>query len=409
LAPETPSSLGDGLRGRRGGSQRLEAFDAVRGLAMIMVWLSHFMGVYFANAPFGWSAYVGTATLVASPTFMALSGIMLGMLTTRGDQRARDLRLKLADRALFLLLGGHVVLVLATASWPLTNPARWLGPAFITDTIGVSILASLWLVPRIDAPVRIALGIAAFTVSWLLVVGWHPVAVTDIRLKEILFGSLAYRFFAFSWAVVPWLSLYLACTGFGEMFGALYRAGRKRVAERVVLCVSATSSCAGAALHAAGRRYHVAAGAHASWYLPSMLSRIQKWPPSPAYLLFFGGAGMGLLWAMLYAERVGWARGLVGEFARLGRCSLALFLAQAFVYYRAFAALPLRYTPAWPLLFVATAVPLCFVARLWDQRQWNRLLTVGLPRVLERAGWAGRAPAFADGGVARAAEGRGGG
>jgi hypothetical protein len=371
---------------------------------MVMVWLSHFMGVYFSNEPFGWSAYVGLATLIASPTFMALSGIMLGMLTTRGDRRARDLRLKLADRALFLLLGGHIVLVLATAGWPLTNPARWLGPAFITDTIGLSILASLWLVPRIDAAARIALGIAAFTVSWLLVIGWHPVAATDVRLKEVLFGSLAYRYFAFSWAIVPWFSLYLACTGLGEILGALYRAGEKRAAERIVLFVAVMAIGAGGVLRAVGRRYHMAAGARAGWYLPSMLSPVQKWPPSPAYVLFFGGAGMGMLWAMLFAERHGWARGLKGELALLGRCSLALFLAQAFVYYRGLASLRLHYTAAWPLIFAATALPLCLFARLWDRRQWSRLLSVGLSRALERAGWVGSGREFVNAGVESSAE-----
>lgn len=353
---------------------------------MVMVWLSHFMSVYFSNRPFGWSAYVGLATLIASPTFMALSGIMLGMLTTRGDQRARALRLKLADRALFLLLVGHAVLVLATASFPMTDWHRWLGPAFITDTIGISILASLWLVPRLGAPVRIAAGVAAFTLSWVLVVAWHPVAATDVRLKEVLFGSLAYRYFAFSWAIVPWLSLYLVCTGLGEILGDLYRAGARQLADRLVLGVATVALSVGAVFTLIGRRYPGMPGARGGWYMPSVLSSVHKWPPSPAYVLFFGGAGMGMLWLMLLSERSGWGRPVAGELARLGRCSLALFLGQAFVYYKGLASLPLHYTPAWPLLFVVSTVPLCLFARLWDRRQWNRLLSVGLPRALARAG-----------------------
>src|SRR5215470_13486656 len=129
-------------------SRRLDGVDAARGVAMVLVCLSHFMSVYFSVPPTGLNGHIGSLTLVASPTFIALSGIMLGMLTTAGDERSQVLRAKLADRAVFLLVVGHAVLMVASLSpaYLRQQPLRWFGPTFITDAIAVSILVALWLV-----------------------------------------------------------------------------------------------------------------------------------------------------------------------------------------------------------------------------------------------------------------------
>lgn len=359
----------------------MEAFDATRGFAMCMVWLSHFLSVYFNNSPTGWSSFVGSCTLIASPTFIVLSGIMIGMLTTNGDRRARGLRTKLADRALFLLLAGHVILVIATADYPFALTRRWFGPAFITDTIGISILVSLWLVPKVPAPMRVLAGLAAFAVSWTIVGEWHPAIGFATGLKEVLFGSLSYQYFAYSWAVVPWLSVYFAATGVGEILATKYRRGEKLSAEQLMLSIAVIAMIGGLVLRHADRRYHSIAVMHGdASYLDHLLKPEQKWPPGPAYLLFFGGAGVGVLWLMSVCERMGVGRALATRFALIGRCSLALFLGQAFVYYKVLEGLHLKYTPAWPLLFAVSVLPLYCMACVWDRYQLNRILSVGWGR-----------------------------
>lgn len=391
LFAPSPSLLRNHSSPRRGGSHRLEAFDATRGFAMLMVWLSHFLGVYFDNAPTGWAGYVGSATMVASPTFILLSGIMLGMLTTRGDQQARDLRVKLTDRALFLLLVGHVILVIATAAYPLLSARRWWGPAFITDTIAFSILASLWLVPRVPSLLRILSGAVTFALSWMMIIAWHPAAPFLVGFKEVVFGSLSYQYFAYSWAVLPWLSVYVVATGLGEVLAAAYRRRSQLGPERLTAGAAITAVTSGLILRQVGRRYHALPGSHDRlWDVHHLMVAGQKWPPGPAYILFFGGAGLAILWVMLAAERLGICRALARQFARIGRCSLALFLAQAFVYYKLLGSLHAPRTSVWPLLFALTVLPLYALACVWDRYQLNRVLSIGLPRLLGATGAADR-------------------
>ena len=59
--------------------RRLDGVDAARGVAMALVCLSHFMRAYVSLPPTGLNGHIGSLTLVASPTFIALRGVMLGM------------------------------------------------------------------------------------------------------------------------------------------------------------------------------------------------------------------------------------------------------------------------------------------------------------------------------------------
>jgi hypothetical protein len=120
------------------------------------------------------------------------------------------------------------------------------------------------------------------------------------------------------------------------------------------------------------------------WSLDPLFALLQKWPPSLEYFLFFGSLGLGVLWIALVCARRGWASLALREVARVGRCSLAIFVAQAFLYYRVVHMLGLAYTRLWPAIFVATLVPLYALARVWDHRQLNNVLSVGLGRWLRR-------------------------
>src|SRR5512141_2476149 len=62
--------------------KRLTAIDATRGTAMIAVFLSHFAFIYFHNdyGIYGFVPKLYIIAQIASPTFVLISGIMLGFL-----------------------------------------------------------------------------------------------------------------------------------------------------------------------------------------------------------------------------------------------------------------------------------------------------------------------------------------
>ena len=75
---------------RRPGRTRFYAIDTARGLAMLLVFLSHFSRHYFR--PVGAQSLheaLGWFTRVATPAFVLLSGMMLGLL--RYEQRGNFL------------------------------------------------------------------------------------------------------------------------------------------------------------------------------------------------------------------------------------------------------------------------------------------------------------------------------
>src|SRR6185436_18701477 len=122
-------------------SGRVQALDATRGIAMLFVCISHFSASYFGRlreSGIPTSALEHVA-LIASPTFVTLSGLLLGFLARTRPRDSVALRAKLVDRGLFMLTAGHLLIVVAHI--PI---AGGLGPAlewgFITDVIAIGLL-----------------------------------------------------------------------------------------------------------------------------------------------------------------------------------------------------------------------------------------------------------------------------
>ena len=85
----------------------------------------------------------------------------------------------------------------------------------------------------------------------------------------------------------------------------------------------------------------------------------------------------------LEARRIlGW---VTESLRRVGYASLPVFLLQSFVYSTVLRPAKLPFSAWWPLLFLATLVPLWIAATIWSRTESNRVLTVGLAWWLERA------------------------
>ncbi len=367
-----PATASVGTSGRR-----LQAFDAARGIAVLFMCLSHFVGVYF-RSPTQVQRIVMSVCMVASPTFIILSGVMLGFLSNSGEESFRRLRFKLTDRAVFLLTVTHVLITIAM--WPSDRASShgW-GRSSITDAVAFAILFSLWLPRR--RRLRVALGVVGLALSWFVVLHWHPTAMVDLGLKELMFGAPSSQLFSYSWPVIPWASAYIICTVLGDMMGR-----RRHEPARMIRLgfIAAAGSLAGAAVWPlVGKRLAVGHNP-ATWHLAPIFSPWTKFPPSPEYFMLFGGFALVLISTVLWCANRHWLEGLSREAARIGRCSLMLFVAQAFVYYFGLTLIPLPYTAFWPVIFLATLVPLYVIAYFWDREKLNVMLSVGLEGWLTR-------------------------
>src|SRR5437899_12729419 len=102
------------MANQRYASRRVASIDAARGTAMLFVCLAHFTNSYFF--PIG-QENIGrnlvAIGMVASPTFVTVSGLVAGFLAVTRRNSFADLRRKLIDRGLFLLVVGHLLLPFA--------------------------------------------------------------------------------------------------------------------------------------------------------------------------------------------------------------------------------------------------------------------------------------------------------
>jgi hypothetical protein len=348
---------------------RWGAIDAVRGSAMAFVCVSHFAMTYFPPGdPRGrWLRWVG---MVATPTFVMLSGLVVGYVVRRAPGGLRAVGRGLVDRGLFLLLVAHPLIVLAHV--PLAGGLRAALPwVHVTDTIGVClILAPLLL--RLAPLHRAAAGAAVYAAGWLALGASTPPG-WPAALKEVLVGSSNLRHLAYVFPIVPWLGAYAVATVIGERLTEARREGparASRLASRLALAafgLTAGLRVASSALRLPARHPALAA-----------MTRMVKLPPTPAYLAFFTGVGLAMLAAFIELERREAFPWLREAAALVGRNSLAAFLAQYFVYCTGMVLLRPPVGRAWPLWMIGSAVPVVLVALAWDRIGGNRFFTVGL-------------------------------
>src|SRR5579884_3608187 len=104
-------------------ARRIGSFDVARGAAMLFVCLSHCAMSYFdfwrpsrPHAPLEALGQIATTvSFVATPTFLLLSGIVIGYLWRINPTSLSGLKRKLFDRGVFLLIVGHLLQVVPSA------------------------------------------------------------------------------------------------------------------------------------------------------------------------------------------------------------------------------------------------------------------------------------------------------
>ena len=346
-------------------ARRSQFIDASRGLAMLLVLESHFATAYFggfANRRPGQIA--SWLALPATPTFVLLSGLLIGFLSVQNADSFGNLIVKLVDRGLFLLVPAHALMVLAHLV--MFGHARFV---FITDAIGVCVLLGPWMVARFSSTGRALLGLALTAIAWRCKLTWNPSTASGRWLHAVLFGDDPFKYGWLTFPILPLLGIYLLATPLGEAIARWRRAGGDFVLR--LSMISVASMGAGLGLHFLGRRCEPA--------IRALLSAAQKYPPGPAYVLIWGGLGLVGLTLFAWLEQRKVASALLSALALLGRTSLVVFVVQYYVYYVVVFSLNLSPSRAWPAYLVLSVLFIYAVAAWWDRYLGNDCLTVGLP------------------------------
>lgn len=367
-----PAHAGGGAAGR------VQAIDATRGVAMLAVFLGHFAECYLREHGFPMRP-VYVLSQLASPTFMLISGTLLGFFHVTRRARFGDVARNYFGRALFLATISRVLILLF--HMPMSCGARavihW---GFITDAIAVCLMVGPLVVARTSPRVRMALASLLYLFSWWVLVAWAPTSRFGHLVQETLVGphgGVGTRWFTDMFPVLPWLGVFLIGSCFGEKLGAMPadRWGRAVLAGRW--------GAMALFLAAAARWVGMVGGGSGGWLSPlrvrGAFSPFGKLPPGPVYLGLYAGVGFLLLAILLACEGT-----LVLAMARTwletaGRHSLILFVAQYGVYFTLVPLANLPFTPWWPLVFLATVAGLLLFVRWWDRRGWSRYLTVPIP------------------------------
>jgi uncharacterized membrane protein len=370
---------------------------------MLLVFLSHFSRHYFR--PVGAQSIhdaLAWITRVSTPAFVLLSGMMLGLL--RYEQRASffSTRDKLVDRGLFLLLVCHPLIAVGEIPAARRAGFAWHAPftmeVFVTDAIGVALIAGAFIAQRASIRERLGLGAVLLLVHWLGDVLWTPSGHSALlALREVLSGRLHDPVLYYGFPLLPWFGVYMLGSGLGELFarwrdrGEVHRASG--VALRVGLGALACVTVLKLLLLPLRSLRH---GGATSWVdrLLLMGSVGEKLPPSMAYVGFYGGFALVLLSTLLAAEAADLGRrpGLLRRWAALvGRNSLVAFVIQVYVYYVGVVLLPKP--PLWlsPVYFAATLAVLLALLKLCDTYRMNAYFSVGYARWARRR-WPEDAP-----------------
>ena len=366
-------------------ARRIDSLDVARGAAMLFVCLSHFSGNYLASSvnaasssTLSRSVWVATTmSMIASPTFVAVSALVVGYLYRLHPAAMPELRRKLIDRGLFLLLIGHIIQVPAYAEpGKMSDGLRVL---LITDVIAVAIIIGPTVLTRTAPASRILGGVALMASSWLASAFWEPGAAAGRLVARYALGLVDSTGGFVGFPPVPWLGVYLLMTVVGERLGEHAREGEFERSELVLVRIGAASMATGAAFALARGVLRVVDPAFVAGHGGlSLWSVSHKFPPGPVYLLFFGGAGLMLISRAFALSRASSMEYLTRPIAALGRASFFVFVLQGYLYYLVLPPLHLPYPALWPGYYAVTIVLLVGAARVWDHFDGNRYLTIGL-------------------------------
>lgn len=365
------------------GHRRMVAVDAARGAVMLFSCVAHFAWWIHASYP-AQSDLLAAIGMVATPSFLLISGAMVGMLCAQSSKRGTDLRSQFFNRGLFLLTVGHLLIALAEAHLN-GGLLRTMAGVTTVDEIGLCTLVAAFFIPQVARPqVCQRLSIVAILVlaaAWLLNLYWLPDTSAKLAVEEaVIGGGLGSHAFAIHAPAIQHVAIYLLGLPIGHF---LARAIDEQMPERLIARRFATGGVAltfaALALHGARPLLDYLSPGN-QFAVDATLRITQKIPPSAAYLLFYGGCALLVISAMFYASgssRRGVHR-VLEWFAVIGRASLAVFVLQYFLYWTLPDLLDIHPNRWAFLLFFVNVFFIRLMAGFWNRMRANRWLTFGI-------------------------------
>jgi uncharacterized membrane protein len=365
---------------------RLGGIDTARGIAMLLVCFAHFLlAVSYATANEFQPGLLLTITAVASPTFVIISGMTFGYLMARSREEPCRMRSWLINRALLLLFPVHLLLLLAHITGGDGLPKAF-SVIEITDTIGLAMLVNVWFVDMDSSVTSLAVAAVMFAGAWCLNFEWRPGAAVLVGFKDLLVrAAWDSKSLLHGFPLIPWASLHLAASVVGRRLSDMSRRASWTPLVKLTSRIGAIAVLTGVAVKLAEvammRTLVFDEATPLGAAIAVLASPFGKYPPSPAYFLICGGAGLVLLASAFAAEQGGWLAPLTSRVAVLGRASLCAWVVQAWVYWAVVPRLPVPAGVWLPLYFIGTLALVWSAAHLWDRNGWNRHLSLTFPRI----------------------------
>ena len=364
-------------------SQRILPIDAARGLVMLFSCLAHFAWWIHGTYPEAGATLAGIG-MVATPTFLMLSGAMVGMLCATAAQHGRDLRSQLFNRGLFLLTVGHLLVALAETHMS-GDFWRTMRGVTVVDEIGLcTLVAAFFTLPlaggRLCATVAMWAALAMCG-SWLAYLYWLPSAAVPLELEQVLVGgNFTMPGMTAHTPILEYLAIYSMGLPLGHFFACYVR--REISARDVAIRLASIGAVlVSAALALRVARYAIDQVLPLHGPAMDLTFKITgKSPPSPAYLLFFGGSGLLLVGAMF---RLGMSasariRASLEWMAVIGRASLVIFVLQYFLFWTLPDLLNIHPNEVAGAYFIANVLLIGYVAAAWGRVRGNRWMTFGI-------------------------------
>jgi Heparan-alpha-glucosaminide N-acetyltransferase, catalytic len=359
----------------------MQGIDAARGIAMILVCVSH-VRVHFAETV-PWLYTVLTAlTRVATPTFLLLSGFVAAYVLAGARTNTR---MTLFDRGLFVLLIGHFVLNLEDLRT--ADPAQWIiGRVTVTDAIGICLMSAVAL-HRLPPKVLAALGATLALLSWPVAMLIAPESDMAGHIGAVLFDLRSEANPLVDAAIVPYMGVFLIGMALSKSSLEVLRAGQfARMAHKLAWSGGAAVLVVAAGILAwlSFKSFGLIPNDPINLELiRGALDPRSKLPPGPSYLLFYGGIGLLIAAFCLISRPRALVEPLVNWVATIGRASLMCFVAQDWLLHLIPAVVGFENASSvifWMLYLVFSVLLIHWLAARWDASGANRFLTLGLKR-----------------------------
>jgi uncharacterized membrane protein len=367
---------------------RLLPVDAVRGIAMLFIGVSH-ISFYLINDSGTLATNLRAIGYIATPNFLMMSGLACGYQLAASPTAATALRI--LDRGLFAFLVGH--LLVAGSLVYMVPPGTAFEHIVITDSIGV-LLCMAPLLRHAPAQRLLWIGAAVYLASATVALSWHPVSSAQILFGALLLSINDGGMPDIGWVspTLPYMGIFLFGVGLGKLISQCRRAGPTEAeALSSRLAAAGTAAVVLAVGLNVARHYikpylmsHFVAKNWADVLLTTLNIRHDA-PPTLGYALFYGGIGValvGYLGLLPQRQTVSAPIRVVRLAAVVGRASFVAYVLQQWL---------IDFVPIWvgfdswltpatvPLYLIINTVIMYWVAAVWGRHKANRFMTFGLP------------------------------